>query len=167
MAGPFDIQRFPKGLLDFLGLRATGDTPHTLETSVRGQIDLERYYLVDRVTAIQPNVTITANGFFTAAVATVPPGEMWLPLGLRISATFAALTSMQWCPATKRSIGGGQMMLTNFIGAIAGVTNECTYTWGPLVPFMPGDAFGVYAQQTVLGANPVATILMEYYALKI
>ena len=40
-------------------------------------------------------------------------------------------------------------------------------TWGPLVPFMPGDAFGVYAQQTVLGANPVATILMEYYALKI
>jgi hypothetical protein len=167
VAGAFDIQRFPKGLLDFLGLKATGDTPHTLEGSVRGQINLDRYYLVDRVVAIQPSVTITANGFFTAAVATVPPGEMWLPLGLRISATFAALTSMQWCPSTRRALGGGQMMLTNFISAIASVTNECTYTWGELVPFMPGDAFGVYAQQTVLGANPSASILMEYYKLSI
>jgi hypothetical protein len=168
VAGPFDIQRIPKGLLDFLGLKATGDSPHTLEMSVRGQISLDRYYLADRSQNIAPTIAITANGYFTPATAIVPAGEMWLPMALRVSATNAAATSYQWAPAYRRAIGAGNsFQLTNLISAIASVTNEAVYIWDGLVPFLPGDTFGCYVQQSILGANPTASVILEYYRVTV
>jgi len=168
MAGPFDIQRSPKGLLDFLGLKATGDAPHTLQQSIGASVSLDRMYLADRIVNTTQNVTITAAGYFTPTSAIVPPGELWFPTAIRCAATNAAGTTYLWAPAYRTFVGTGSFnSLTNMQSAIASATNDCVYVWDELIPYLPGVTFGVYVQNAVLGANPVCQVCLEFYRITV
>jgi hypothetical protein len=80
MAGPQDIQRFPRGLVDLLGMRATGDTPHTLAQSTVGMIEMLDLYTNDRLQTASLNLSVAINaiGQATFLNSQVPPGELWL-----------------------------------------------------------------------------------------
>ena len=80
MAGPQDIQRYPKGLIDLLGMRATGETPHTLGQDIRGSLELLDLYVIDRCVEISGStgIAVPGVGVQTFASGTVPAGELWL-----------------------------------------------------------------------------------------
>jgi hypothetical protein len=96
MAGRFDIQRIPKGLVDLFGMKGTGDAPHTLADTVFASVDSMDLYLVDRMVPwiSQTGVAPTVIGFLIASIApTGPaPGEQWLisSAGIRMPAIAAA-----------------------------------------------------------------------------
>lgn len=106
MAGPLDIQRFPRALLDLLGLKATGDTPHTMGDSVVGTVDLSIHYPIDRTISLVSGTTSIAaaqTGYpqpGTNNTFYVPSGEIWSVLGVSMWLTTAAVTT-----ATSVNIG--------------------------------------------------------------
>lgn len=109
MAGPQDIQRYPRGLIDLFGMRGTGDTPHTLSASISGQVDLTDLYLADRSEAQVFNAAavVAALGPILFSGATVPQGEMWLVYEAGVfSGTAAAATGATLVPFIARSQNG-------------------------------------------------------------
>jgi len=84
------VQRFPRGLLQFLGMVGTGDQPRLLADEVRASLDMLHFY---GSTTIQ-RVGATALAGVTAAgdqlVLTVPAGEHWMMLGATVAVGPAA-----------------------------------------------------------------------------
>lgn len=64
MAGPMDIQRVPRGLVDLFGLKSTGDSPHVLSQQMQGGVDFLDAYLLDRVSTVQGVPAPNAPGVF-------------------------------------------------------------------------------------------------------
>jgi hypothetical protein len=94
MAGPLTIQRFPKGLIEILGMRATGDTPNALAQQIAGNLDLLDSYLIDRcrVQSITTGVALPAAGFVTMGSNSGPSsGFIWFVYD--ISVAFAAVAA--------------------------------------------------------------------------
>lgn len=82
MAGPQTISRLPTGLLDLLGMKGTGDTPHELAAYLQSNVDLTDLYLSDRVSFLLGSPTITGVGFVGGSP--VPDGQVWLVQGLSL-----------------------------------------------------------------------------------
>jgi hypothetical protein len=96
VAGPFTIQRLPKGLLDFLSMKGSGQTPTELESALRSVIDTTPLYLADRQASLITNTgNIVADGTqaFASTVGTVPNGEVWMPIAASMSRATAGLTA--------------------------------------------------------------------------
>jgi hypothetical protein len=152
MAGPQDIQRYPTGLIDLLGMRATGQTPNQLGAEISGSIDIGELYLFDRrVTRVgQSPVAIGAVGFLanTTGATVVPQGEMWVlyDCTMRVPA-IAAATALNLSLVIQRPADGTSawFMLTEELrlvalqGALAGYRHD-----RPML-LQPGDTFGTYA----------------------
>lgn len=81
MAGPLDIQRFPKGLIDVLGMKATGDTPNQLGQQTTPTVGVDWLYTFDRLQFRTFNsvVATNADGLFLGGAGAGPlPGFMWI-----------------------------------------------------------------------------------------
>jgi hypothetical protein len=81
MAGPQDIQRFPRGLIDLLGMRATGETPHTLGQSTQAVLNVDWLYTFDRLQFRTFSATSPTNAdglFLGTPTASPQPGFMWM-----------------------------------------------------------------------------------------
>lgn len=88
MAGPLTIQRFPKGLIEILGMRATGDTPAALAQQIAGNLDLLDMYLLDRckTQAITTGIALTVPGYITMGSASGPAaGFIWFVYDISVS----------------------------------------------------------------------------------
>lgn len=102
MAGPFDIQRVPKGLVDTLGMRGTGDNPHVLGQEVRSTIETTDFYLIERLSTFQLStqaVLAAAATFYPVDTASiVPPGQFWLmySLSFRTGSVIPAATGVKF-----------------------------------------------------------------------
>lgn len=80
MAGPLDIQRYPTSLVDLLGMRSTGDTPHELAQQVALTLDGLDYYLINRkvnFTGASAAANAVGQILTFAGLPTVPPGQVW------------------------------------------------------------------------------------------
>lgn len=79
-SGP--IQKPPAGLLGFLGLKQSGDTPNTLQGFVQPQIDALPFYLANARKALfvsSAGVAGNTNGYVPFTVPPiVPEGQLWL-----------------------------------------------------------------------------------------
>jgi hypothetical protein len=85
VAGPLDIQRFPRGLLDILGLKATGDAPHLLSQEVSSSLEITPLYLQERRVQLPAALLpAAAGGYQSNAGNTVPSGEMWIVNNLTV-----------------------------------------------------------------------------------
>lgn len=85
MAGPKTIQRFPKALLDWLGMKASsGSTPSELSDELVSVIDAGELYLAERLFSVQGICANLGVGNVGVGVAQapfntlVPAGEAWL-----------------------------------------------------------------------------------------
>jgi len=168
VAGPQDIQRYPRGLIDLLGMRATGDTPHQLAQTTVPQIDLLDMYLADRCFGVTFNASgvVAALGNLTFTGAAVPQGEMWLLYEASVfTGVCAAATSCTVVPFVARSQSGlaqAEALCPPLVAGTAGSALGGVHYERPSV-LMPGHQFGLQIT-AIVGAPGVTPILNLYFA---
>lgn len=174
MATPFDIQRYPQGLVDLLGMKATGNTPAQLSQQTGGVVELADYYLWDRVQANvgQSPVAIGVVGFLanSTGATVVPQGELWVlyDATLRVPA-IAAATALTLTLVIQRSFAGTsawfalteQQRLAAGQGCLVGPRFD-----RPLL-LRPGDTFGTYCSDITGVPGQQAFTTVSYAVLKI
>jgi hypothetical protein len=149
VAGPLDIQRLPYGLVDLLGMKGSGDTPHSLAENIAVTLaDGADYYLAPRRVVLQGDtaINIAATGFFAAVGIAPSAGEVWLVYNVTLSlnnATAAATALKIWGTYVKSSTATLDCQITDQL--VLGATD-----WGSTYRqferpqlFLPGDSFGV------------------------
>jgi hypothetical protein len=168
MAGPQDIQRYPRGLIDLLGMRATGETPHELARQTAPVLDLWDLYLADRceLYSVPTAAATTVVGGQAFPLAQVPDREVWFlyEASLRVPAT-AAATLLQQNLCIFRQNGlvtlplalTGTMRVPALEGGLVGVHFN-----KPLM-MLPGNALGVWTS-AITGAPAVNPILTMWFA---
>jgi hypothetical protein len=165
MAGRFDIQRLPKGLVDLFGMKGTGDSPHTLSDLVFTSTEVSDLYLLDRMTVTSGATAIPPAGIgYTTITGTfVPSGEIWLVYSISfISAVTAAATSWIMSGGVLRANGGVQLMTERQLVGAADSVNLMAYFQRPMI-MLPGDALCVRCSQ-IVGAPGVVVTGSAYYA---
>lgn len=168
MAGPQDIQRFPRGLLGLLGIQATGDTPHQISGLVNGQIDMLPYYINDRqqFQAFPISGPIAAAGTLQFPLSVVPPGTLRFVYnaGVLVPAT-AAATALKTRLCVFRSPGlNGETYIGETLSLLAldSGTIGATFDSVPMV-VLPGQSFGLRTT-TITGAPGTSPVLGLYFA---
>ena len=168
MAGLFTIQRVPKALLDFLGLKGSGQTPTDLESQLRSVVNCTPFYLADRAAGIITNTgNFAADGTqaFATSVATVPAGEAWIPICCSMQRDTAGLT------AGNTFTFGTQVKLAQFpTVTLPGQGNVVTptggrvgFAWPQWTLMLPGDAFSAWTVGgTYAGTNALVFNLAMY-----
>lgn len=163
MAGAFDIQRVPLALVDMLGMKATGDTPHQMGETVGGVVDMLDMYLWNRTVdyGMQCGVAPTVVGFLISSGGAYgqgpADGTIWLlySAGIRY-APIAAGASHISAAAINRV--GSRVQLLHEPVSIPASTGGGTQVWFPRpVIVRPGDTIGCYTLNItgVPNINPV------------
>lgn len=168
MAGPQDIQRYPRGLIDLLGMRATGDTPHQLAQTTVAQLELLDFYLTDRCEGVTFNASgvVAALGNLTFTGAQVPQGQMWMLYEASVfTGVCAAATSATVVPFIARSQSGlaiAEAICPPLVAGIAGSALGGAHYIRPTL-LMPGHQFGLQIT-AITGAPGITPILNLYFA---
>jgi len=170
MAGPLTIQRFPKGLIEILGMRATGDTPAQLAQDVSGDLDLMDHYLLDRCRdlAITTGVAIPAAGVTTMGTASGPgAGFIWLVYDIWVQfgavAAAATLQSIVGIQRSANSLVGLPGMATGIL--VAGASSQVAVHFEKPLIMRPGDLVAI--QTTIFTGAPAVTPAGRMYFAEI
>lgn len=147
MAGPFDVQRVPRGLLDALNMRGGGQTPKMLAQELAGSFELRELYAQDNRIQVDALGGAPAAGFNTSGTATVPAGELWVVThlgvfvsnGVGVSITLAPAYQVNATSAFSRTVGA-----YTTIGASVIVQVGQQFGFGELV-LLPGMQAGYFA----------------------
>lgn len=144
MADRYDIQRFPVALLDLLGMKGTGDTPHTIAGDISLGLDITDLYLAQRRTVVtgQTAIPMTGTGSFAAVGALVPSGELWVVYGVTatLATPTAAATALRyWAAYTHYS--SSLIGLTDSVSVGANDNAAVTRVYEKPAIFVPGDQF--------------------------
>jgi len=171
MAGRQTIQRFPSGLLDTLGMKGTGDTPHELAGQLAAYFNASEMYLENRrayVNPVGPGPTDQAYSY--NAGGTVPQGQLWIVKCVDWSFVAGAATDMQvraaysWPQSTPPFVYGD--LLTIPAGVAKTYHNCRTFQTGELI-LQPGMALGYYTERLVAGGGVVTGLFVDFYRLLI
>lgn len=168
MAGPQDIQRVPRGLIDLLGMRATGQTPAQLGGDVRGSLELLEFYLNERFVVFQGNTgNIIANGLQSPAGSTVPNGQLWLLFQLSLSSNISAA-------GTGAFLTGGVLRNPSGIAPYFALTDQTNWAQQTTVNvganftrpviMQPGDSLAVRTNAIITAAPNLPVTVTAYYA---
>lgn len=169
MAGPLDIQRLPRGLLDLLGLLSGGDTPHQFANTTTGVLDLLDLYTVDRLQVLSALITVppAALGNFQFAGSVVPQGQVWLVKEMTVNngGVVAAAASIDWSPVIFRnqSLVGNGTIQSRVISSGAGTNYGAGAVYEKPNLVLPGQSFGVQVH-AITGAPAVPFQLTLWYA---
>lgn len=176
MAGPLDIQRFPQGLLDLFGLKATGNAPHLLSEAIAAIADVLPLYLVDRTVDIYSGgITVSAAQQLWPtvgqAVCVVPPGEMWVVLNTSVNLSTGvgvSFTGASMAVLRASSTDPNAQHLTQVPQSLpASSALFFGQTFQPLsLILMPGDAAGIYLG-TLAGGNAALRFQMRVAKIKL
>jgi len=168
MAGPSDIQRFPRGLLGLLGIQATGDTPHQLGNAVVGQLEMLPFYLNDRLTfqSFPLSAAIAAVGVLQFTGSAVPDGTVRFVYnaGVLVPAT-AAASSLTTRLCVFRSPGlNGETYISESLAlpASTGGTMAASFDDSPMW-ILPGQSFGLRTSN-LTGAPGTTPVMGLYFA---
>lgn len=166
------IQRVPRGLLDFLGMKGTGDLPHEVAGELRTSIDLFELYGIEmRRRTATTGWAAVAVGWQTDNLGnlTVPPGEIWLVSNVSLAITTGVGGAFKGLVAYRRKLNAAtyfylqQQQLTlaaNDFG-VTGVNLD----WRTLV-LTPGDDLGIYCTLATAVVN-TPTMYVDYMRLTI
>lgn len=142
------IQRVPWGMLDYLGLKGSGDNPTTLSNVVSPVVDFTNAYLYQRwVTFSLPTINMAA-GFITTAVPSdlqAPAGSLMIfdQLHFRSSAIMGAGTTIRAALMAYNS----QTLLPFAMGESSSATvgEFGSGTWNPAgLVLRPGEGVGLW-----------------------
>lgn len=168
MAGPQDIQRYPRGLIDLLGMRATGDTPHQLGPNIVGVLELLELYLNDRLVpnASAAGAAVTAVGDLNIAGLTVPSREIWLVYECSLSSgTTAAATGFTATAGVLRNRGSGNVYSAWTPPVTVGASSQASVgiKFDRPALMLPGDLVNVRVA-SVTGAPAATPAVALFYA---
>lgn len=171
MAGPQDIQRFPKGLISVLGMTATGDTPHQLSQQVAGNLDLLDYYLLDRTTQLAFTSGVIAGAGVTSCGPTSGPsaGKIWLvyDVSFQLQGVGAAATIWLGLGIARQGTVANCIIFPGMYSGrlIAGESTMRAAHFEKPVIMRPGDTLAVRTIEFT-GA-PAATVFGDMYYVEI
>lgn len=170
MADRLTIQRYPTGLLDFLGMQSTGDTPHSVGEQITGVMDLTDMYAIDRLrsqlTSVGPITGV--NAFSGQAGQDVPAGEMWLVQGITMTgAVMAAGVTIKVQPYIfRKSIATLELIGIPATFTIGEAFNVGVYfdRWALM---RPGDNIGVNCWSSAGAPNQSVNGTVIYVPVKV
>lgn len=163
MAGPLTIQRYPRGLLDALQMRGTGDAPHALSELLVGTFDTTQLYLADKLINAQ-HVNMGVASGFTASNIVVPSGEIWLGVFAgAILNSGVGVTGNCTLMIRRTPIGLAALPLGQGMPFVASQVTPIPAPQFAGLIMLPGDAIGNYGWQ-IAGA-PTLTLSADYYRL--
>lgn len=168
MAGRLTIQRFPKGLIELLGMRATGDTPTELQQYIAGNLDLLDMYLLDRMQhrIISTGVAIPALGYQTFGTSSGPAaGYVWFVYDIGVQyGPVAAAATLQSALGISRAQNNSTPLPGGSTGLLAagGVATVAIHFERPLI-MRPGDIIA-HNTSVYTGAPAVTPSGSMYYA---
>ena len=174
MAGPTSIQRNPRGLLDYLGMKATGvqtvGSEYSAETS--GSIDVSRFYMMDRLRGWRSSTGVppAAVGFLvmSGGIPSAPPaGEAWFVVNASIIVpVIAAATAWRGFFCVERPAVTATVCyeaLTDEVDVIASNGRGAGRQFDIPVMINPGDRLGLYTT-FITGAPGVQPICSLQFA---
>lgn len=165
MAGPQDIQRYPRGLIDLLGMRATGETPHKLAQENSGTLEMLEFYLNDRMV---PNAAAAAAppaaiGSVQIPGLVVPDRELWLVSEMTFYiAAIAVATALKFTGGVLRNRGSGNVF-SALVPSITVPAQEAGYVgvkFDRPVLMLPGNVVAAQVTQiTGLPGQPISAAI--------
>jgi len=169
MAGPLTIQRFPRGLLDLLGMKGTGQAPTSLAELLAGTIDATQFYLFERITTTTKFLANSAiGGYRTDATLTVPAGELWIFDTASYFIAVSAAGSIRLTPAYQRAVSTGDWsglgVQTQQVGGAAATDQLISGQLGRELILSPSDTIGAYINAPIVGTYSLF-MRMDYYRL--
>lgn len=164
---PFNVGRYPLGLLELLGSKANGTTPSLVADIIQPVVDTTEFFAqsVNRLvgTSIAP---IGAIGFAPAGpLVLVPEGELWRVRHFSVyrTAALAALTTYRFSPAVRNTADVTQIMVSPSVQSFT-AGEQPSLGWDIpghwLVP--AGWHFGIFVQNVILGAAASFNVMLDY-----
>jgi len=165
------IQRAPKGLLDLLAMKGTGDLPHELSETLSASVDVMDLYLNESY-QVQTFATlaIAAAGFAGAPSLIVPQGEYWLLKTLSaqsINLNAGESYRLRNAILVNNPVLSSVIMSPNECSA-SGVLQRIGLGWYFEVPLLvrPADQLGVWVNDVTAGVHGML-ITTTFYRLSI
>lgn len=154
MANPLTVQRLPRGLLDLLLMKGSGELPHELAENLVSTIDGTAFYLGDTFRhKVGLTIPIVAPGAQSVAELAVPPGEIWLPISLSVlSVPLGAGVSYSVSPCLFRNNFAGFEILPGVSNATVGQAIGVGFQFSNMTQLRPGDAMGIMCHSVTAGA---------------
>lgn len=145
MAGPQDIQRVPRGLLELLGMQSAGATPRELAPAVSPSIELMQFYALQQQISLGTTDATMAES--DAIEFTVPANRLWLLMNAGAISSFIGAVSIA-CYIAITPPGGFRTPLATY----REVTTDATTGFFPLAVYtapyprilLPGTVLGFY-----------------------
>lgn len=173
MAGPQTIQRLPRGLLDALKMKGTGQTPTELAAELRATFDTFDLYMLDALTIYSPagSKSFAAGAWFSIS-NDVPSGELWIVIEASMLVSCAAATTITaaqlgYLRKGASTVASSVTPFHNVAGATLAASQQTSWG-GPLakpVILQPGDVIAI--GNAAMTAAPVAYINLGYYRVLI
>jgi hypothetical protein len=137
------IQRFPSGLLALLNIKSD-ETPRLLEETLAGSLDLEKYYLSERlevVTATLVGTTLQIN-----QTIPVPAGESWFLYGVHAIASSITAASSVMLGCGIQDSSGNAFLLNGMTAPVVTVAGQLVSIVGqPSQPIILKPGMAVFA----------------------
>lgn len=151
------INRQPRGLLGFLGIKNAGENPGELSHTMAPVWDLAQLYLVNACEYGTRNDAITAP---STVIGDGPPfGEIWYihEYGAR-TGTLAAAETINFCVGIYGPTGTNIFVPTTSIEAASAVTGDrfCVAAQRPII-LTPGDSMGLFVTDCTTAGNITVT----------
>jgi hypothetical protein len=152
MAGPQDIQRYPRGLIGLLGMQATGDTPHTLAQSTAATLECMDFYLNDRLEVLSAalGAAPAALGNFQFVGTAVPAGQLWMltDIAVNCGGPVPAAAAITFAPVIFRNqaLAGNAVIAGPTVTATVGENRLSGAHYERPNLILPGQSFGVQVQ---------------------
>lgn len=162
------IQRVPVGLLDFLGLKATGQNPVVMPDELQTVVDISQLYAAARWEQFQASTnTVNLIGFWGAATLTVPSGEMWLVDSLMYtSGTLLAGTTYRLRPGLIGVQSGSQPIKVGELSQSWTAGERPFMGWGNFIA-RGGDQIGLVVDSLTLGTALPFDIRIRFLRLTV
>lgn len=164
MADALTIQRYPRGLLDALAMKGTGQTPQVCAPDLRIGFDATALYLQETRRTASGVTTALVSGYLP--MITVPAGEGWLVNNITARVTTTATDSCE-ANIAYRTLGGLTFFIAQWYEIFA--ISQDRFTGGQFNPYElvlgPGMTIGMVST-AVVGA-PDCTLQTDYFRLAI
>lgn len=170
MAGPLTIQRVPRGMLDFLGLRGAGELPSQLAGALVGTLEVGPLYALELSRTISSLQTTVAAGFVQGPsnATAVPSGELWVVTNLSVEIGNGITTAFTGALGFKRAqdnAGPARIVLPNVNVPVSSTLNFGHQAAFGTIILLPGDAIGLRVNTT--GVSSTAFFSIDYFRMLI
>lgn len=158
MAGPFSVQRIPRGLLELIG-NFGGQTPANLAQEIAGNLELLQFYGLTQLQSASAVNAATAEG---AGVTVTLPNSWCVLFSANCFVTkTATMTALRVGLGINRT-GGAEMGVADIDGSPFGATETggVTAVWFAPYPVLCPPGSRVVGRPNIIGTDATASVIV-------